>query len=219
MMNGSDALNVEYPAIRKTRHSRYSSFWFWFIYFLPIAVMAQSAKELSKLSKERLIEMAVAKVDEPSFRITDFSSIEIWLDEDELTVEFEHAIRFIPKRGQFYYSVSVDLISGSTVHSIKGNGPDNEDIQFYDPAKFKDQIKFVFDAINSPDSEIGKIPEGKLPDGTMTIQEEAGYYDVEVDSYSTHSYYKIKKGTGKIYDAGHKHYDRSGSDSKRKQIY
>jgi hypothetical protein len=202
------------------QHSyRYSLLWMLLLTF-PFTTMAQSAKELSKLPKEKLIELAAAKINDSTFRAGDFTKIEVWLEDDELTIEFEHIIRFIPKRGQFYYSLTVDFISGTTGHSIKGEGPDDAEIFFYDPSKYKDQIKFVFDAINNSDGEIGKIPEGKLPDGTMTIQEEAGYYDISVDSYSTHSYYKIKKGSGKIYDAGHKHYDRSGSDNpRRKKIY
>jgi hypothetical protein len=194
------------------------------IFLLPILsspiLMAQTAEELSKLPREKLIELAVSKIKEPSFRLGDFTEIKVWLEDNELTVEFEHVIRFIPKRGQYYYSVSVDLISGSIGRSIQGVGPDDADLTFYDPKKYQTEIKFVFDAINNSDGEIGKIPEGQLPDGHMTIQEEAGYYDVEVDSYSTHSYYKVKKGSGKIYDAGHKHYDRDeGSESGRKKIY
>lgn len=185
-----------------------------------LTAMAQSAQELSKLPKETLIEMAAARVNEPSFRAADFTQVDVWLEEDVLTVNFEHVIQFIPKKGQYYYSVSVELPRGSVGRSIKGDGPDDEDIPFYNPAKFQDQIKFVFNAINNSDGEIGSIPEGKMPDGTMEIKEETGYYDISVDSYSTHSYYKIKKGSGKIYDAGHKHYYRDESEnSRRKKIY
>jgi hypothetical protein len=216
MLNAS---NNEYLANRKSKCSC-SLFLIVFLIFSSASGMAQSAKELSKLSKEELIKMATAKIDEPSFRVSDFTEIEVWLEDKELTVEFGHVIRFIPKRGQYYYSVSVDLVSGSSSRSIKGDGPDDEDIKFYNPVQYQDQIKFVFDAINNSDGEIGKIPEGKMPDDTMTIQEETDYYDVEVDSYSTHSYYKVKKGSGKIYDAGHKHYYRDeSSDSERKKIY
>lgn len=191
-----------------------------FLLLLASAIMGQSAKELSKLSKDKLIELAVTEINDSSLRIRDFTHIEIWLEDNELTIEFKHSIRFIPKQGRFYYSVSVDLVSGSIGRSIIGNGPDDAEIFFYDPSKYQDEIKFIFNAINNSDGEIGKIPEGELPDGTMTIQEEAGYYDISVDSYSTHSYYKIKKGSGKIYDAGHKHYDRSGNEnSRRKRIY
>ncbi len=217
MTNAPNRLNDEWIIIL-VRYLKHSALLL-FMMALHLTTMAQSAKELSKLPKEKLIEMAAAKIDEPSFRASDFTQIEVWLEDKELTVEFNHVIRFIPKRGQYYYSVSVDLVSGSSGRSIKGDGPDDEDIQFYDPKKFQDQIKFVFDAINNSNGEIGKIPEGKMPDGTMEIKEEAGYYDISVDSHSTHSYYKIKKSTGKIYDAGHKHYARDGSESKRKQIY
>jgi hypothetical protein len=220
MMNISNSPNDEWSSIRKIRHSGYSTFFILISAFLPYTLMSQSAKELSKLPKEKLIELAVQKIDEPSFRLADFTEIEVWLEDNELTVEFGHVIRFIPKRGQYYYSVSVDLVSGSTGRSIQGKGPDDADLSFYNPAKYQDEIKFVFDAINNSGGEIGKIPEGQLPDGHMTIQEEAGYYDIEVDSYSTHSYYKVKKGSGKIYDAGHKHYDRDvESESRRRKIY
>jgi hypothetical protein len=220
MLNRSNIPNDEWPVIRKTRHSGYSTFLILISIFLPAPLMSQSAKELSKLPKEKLIEMAVSKIKEPSFRLADFTEIEVWLEDNELTVDFGHLIRFIPKRGQYYYSVSVDLISGSTGRSIQGRGPDDVELTFYDPKKYQDEIKFVFNAINNSDGEIGKIPEGQLPDGHMNIQEETGFYDVEVDSYSTHSYYKVKKGSGKIYDAGHKHYYRDEDlESKRKKIY
>jgi hypothetical protein len=220
MMNVSNISNDEWSTIGKIHHSGCSTFLVLLSAFLSSTLMAQSAQELSKLPKEKLIEMAVSKIKEPSFRLTDFTEIEVWLEDDELTVEFGHVIRFIPKRGQYYYSVSVDLISGSTGRSIQGVGPDDAELTFYDPTKYKDEIKFVFDAINNSEGEIGKIPEGQLPDGHMAIQEETGFYDVEVDSYSTHSYYKVKKGSGKIYDAGHKHYYRDeDSEPRRKKVY
>ena len=181
--------------------------------------MAQSLTELRILPKDSLIKMACKKIDEPSFDVQDFNQIEIWVDDPELSVEFGHVIRFIPRKGQYYYSVSVDLVSGTTGRLIQGDSPTYEEVRFYKPAKFQEKIKFVMNAISNSHGEVGKIPEGKLPDGTMTIREEAGYYDIEVDSESTHSYYKIKKGSGKIYDAGHKHYYRDDTPSKRERIY
>jgi hypothetical protein len=181
--------------------------------------MAQSATELIKLSKDSLINMAIKKISEPTFDVADFDQIEVWMDGEDLTVDFQHAIEFIPQKGQFYYGLSLNLISGSPAMYIKGKGPWEEDVTFYKPSRYKDDIKFIIDAINNSDGEIGKIPEGQMPDGTMTIQEQAGYYDIKVDSESTHSYYKIKKGSGKVYDAGHKHYADFGEPSTRKRIY
>jgi hypothetical protein len=180
--------------------------------------MAQTAEDLSKLSKDSLLSMAIAKISEPSFDVHDFNQIEVWLDDEEIIVSFGHAIKFIPQKGQFYYSVSVDLIAGSPTMHIEGKGPWDAKINFYKPSRFRKEIKFVLDAINNSQGEVGRIPDGKLPDGVMRIQEQGLYYDITVDSESTHSFYKIKKGSGKIYDAGHKHYAQSGNDS-RKRIY
>lgn len=189
------------------------------LFFLGISIgMAQTAQELSKLSKEKLVALAASKMDKKSFKVSDFTDIQIWLEGDELQVIFSHAIQYIPAKGQFYYAAHVELVTGSSSLSIQGKGPDDEDIQFYSPAKFKKQIKFVFDAINKSD-EVGSIPEGQLPEGTMKIYENIGHYDVSVDSYSTHSSYKVKKGSGKIYDAGHKHFMREEGDEKRVRIY
>jgi hypothetical protein len=134
-------------------------------------------------------------------------------------VIFNHAIRFIPRKGQYYYSVSVSLIHGGPSMSIQGKGElDLSEIEFYQPKNFEKDIQFVLDAINNSNGEIGKIPSGTWPDGDMTVTDNLNFYDVTVDSESTHSYYKIKKGSGQIYDAGHKHYARTHDDS-RKRIY
>ena len=163
--------------------------------------------------------MAAQKIDEPSFNVNDFTAIEIWVEGDEMTVEFGYAIRFIPAKEQYYYNVSVELPSGSSSRQIIGYDKNNETVTFFKPSKFKTQVDFVRNAINNSHGEIGKITEGELPDGTMTIQEHETYYDISVDSESTHSYYKIEKTTGKVYDAGHKHYDMDMMDKKRVRIY
>ena len=187
------------------------------VLFFNLTGMAQPADAFIKLSKDSLIMLAAKNVTEPTFRAQDFNNIEVWQDGDQVYVVFDHAIRFIPKKGQYYYSVTVDLVTGSPSMSILGEGPLDQEVGFYDPSRFKKEIQFVIDAINNSNGEIGKIPEGQLPSGTMTIHENTMYYDITVDSESTHSYYKIKKGSGKIYDAGHKHYARFTET--RKRIY
>ena len=191
-----------------------------FLILLTQSTMAQTVSELRKLPKDSLIKMAAKKITEPSFDIKDFTRIEIWAEGDEITVDFDHAIRFIPMKGQFYYNVSVELVRASSSRQIIGDGPFDEEVHFFKLTnKHQEKIQFVRDAINNSNGEVGKIPEGQLPDGTMTITEKATYFDISVDSESTHSYYKIEKGTGKIYDAGHKHYMRDESDSNRQRIY
>lgn len=49
------------------------------------------------------------------------------------------------------------------------------------------------------------IPNDLPEDFEMTIREAEDYYDITIDN-QYHSYYKIKKKTGEICDAGHKHY-------------
>lgn len=182
-------------------------------------IMAQQVEELVQLPKDTLVKMAIKKIDEPSFDVRDFDQIEIWADENDVTVMFDHAIRFIPRKGQYYYSATVDLISGTKGRSILGS-PDQDELEFYKPKqKHKEKIQFVLNSINKSNGEIGKIPEGKLPDGIMTITEKAGHYEISVDSKSTSSDYKIKKGSGKIYDGRHKHMAHDQSQPKRRQIY
>jgi hypothetical protein len=181
--------------------------------------MAQKVSDLRKLSKDSLINMATKKIDEPSFNVNDFTSIEIWVEDNEMTVEFGYAIRFLPLKEQYYYNVSVELLSGSSSRQIMGHDKNNDNVEFFKPQKYQAQMDFVRNAINNSNGEIGKIPEGQLPDGTMTIQEHEKYFDISVDSESTHSYYKIEKTTGKIYDAGHKHYDMDITDNRRVRIY
>lgn len=141
--------------------------------------MAQSVSELRKLPKDSLIKMAAKKITEPSFDVNDFSLIEIWAEDDDISVDFGHAIRFIPMKGQYYYNVSVDLIHGSSNRQILGDGPDDEEVHFFKlNKKFNEKIQFVRRAINNSNGEVGKIPQGQLPDGTMTITEKATYYDI-----------------------------------------
>ncbi len=57
----------------------------------------------------------------------------------------------------------------------------------------KKKINFVFSAINKS-TEIGKMPDNKIPNGTtMEITENFGYYYLEVNDWSTHSNYKVNK--------------------------
>jgi hypothetical protein len=189
------------------------------VFFAQFA-MTQSVSKLRKLPKDTLVEMAIKKIRNPSFDAKDFTSIEVWAEDDDVSVKFDHAIKFVPMKGQFYYRVSVDLIGGSVNRQRLGKGPDDEEVQFYKPKNFEEETKFIFNSINDSNGEIGKTPEGQLPDGTMVIMEHLTYYDITVDSYSTHSYYKIRKVTGQVYDAGHKHYAReSKPPPSRERIY
>ena len=183
---------------------------------LANAILAQSIEDLKRLSKDSLISLAVRKINNAVFKPDQFTNISVWTEAEELTVEFDHAIQFIPKRGQYYYSVSVELVKGSSSRRIMGDG-EVDVVTYYNPDQFKKEVQFVLQSINKSD-EVGKIPEGGLPYGTMTINEMGSYYDISVDSESTHSSYKIRKGSGKVYEASHKHYMRT-ENSNRVKLY
>ncbi|NUM82279.1 hypothetical protein HUU42_15900 [bacterium] len=198
----------------------------YFIFFtaiiFTIQLHAQSEKmtldEMKALGRDSLIAIAASRAQSsyPDFKTDLFDRIRVKVSRGSLWVIFEQVIRFVPRKSAFIYDMSVNL----TENSI-GTGPiendrelkDFEDYQFFKPTKeSRKAIEFVLNAINK-DNEIGDIPEGKLPDDTqMTVIEKSDHYAIEVDSYSTVSHYKIKKGSGKIYDASHKHYARDWDD-------
>ena len=92
--------------------------------------MAQNAEQLQKLPKTTLIKMAVDKIQDSTFHAGDFDLIEIWREGEDLTVEFDHVINYIPVKGQFYYGIYINLVTGSPVRYIKGKGPWDEEVKF-----------------------------------------------------------------------------------------
>jgi hypothetical protein len=182
--------------------------------------MAQTAAELRELPKDSLIKMAIKKINDPEFKRKEFTRTEIWTKKDEVMVKFDNVIQLVPRRGQYYSNVTVDLISGTIGRQIMGDGPDDAEVHYLKPnARHKKKVKFVLKAINNSNGEVGKITEDKLPSGTLTIIEKGMYYSVTANSQSTLSTYRIKKGSGKIYKASHKHYMRDHSPNKPVRIY
>jgi hypothetical protein len=163
---------------------------------------------LKALGRDSLIKLAVKKVNDPEFNPANYDLITVKANATSLLVEFDLSVRFISAGSCYYHSFIVSLYGGGGGGSITG---DCENIKYYNPsASDKKSIDFVFNAINKSE-DIGHVPGNKLEKGTkMEITEKATYYYVEVSSWSTHSEYKVAKGTGKISEARHKHYDRSG---------
>lgn len=164
-------------------------------------------ESLKKLGRDSLIKLAIQKIDDPKFNPVHYDRVTVRATKTELYVVFELSINFHNKRSCFYDVVTVGLVGYGTSKSIQG---DCEEPSYYHPTKSdQKKIDFVFDAINK-DNSIGDIPDRKIPAGSkMEITEHFDYYHVRMDSWSTHSDYKISKITGKVYDAGHKHYARS----------
>ncbi len=186
--------------------------------WMSAAVWAQEVDAIARwksLGRDSLIALATVKLQRSysTFDPREFDRVIVEVTRKDVRVQFTHSIRYIARKTAMKYEAYVYFVSGTSGSSIESNPQDyGEEFEDYAFFKWKESdrkaVKFVIDAINL-DDEVGNIPGGILPRGTqMVIREESGYYDVTVDSYSTHSFYKVKKGSGKIYDAGHKHYAR-----------
>lgn len=163
---------------------------------------------LKALGRDSLIKLAIKKINDPKFNPANYDLITVKADSSSLLVEFDLSIQFISSGACYYNSLTVSLYGSGGFGSITGGC---EEVEYYHLSNSdKKSIAFVFDAINKSD-EIGHVPGNKLDKGTtMTITEKPTYYYVEVSDWSTYSHYKVSKGTGKISEANHKHYDRSG---------
>lgn len=172
--------------------------------------------ELKKLGRDSLIKMAIAKLDDSTFQAQYYDRVTVKANKTSVEVEFELSVRFKNGKKCFYDAVTVGILNGTTG---KGASGDCDKISYYKPtSSMTKKIAFVFDAINKSD-EIGHLPGNKIPnDATMTIEENLTCYYIEFSDYSTFSHYKIDKITGKIFDAGHKHYARSGHEKSEWEI-
>jgi hypothetical protein len=175
----------------------------------------QEIEALKKLGRDSLIKLAIKKMDEPGFIPGNYDRVTIKTHDNSLVVTFGLSVALHNKQSCFYDRVFVALVGSGTGKSIQG---DCDEPKFYSPSKSdKRKIDFVFDAINK-DNEVGDIPDKKLsPGSTMEISEHLDHYFVEVSSWSTYSHYKVNKVTGKISEAGHKHYARSGDENEEEE--
>jgi hypothetical protein len=177
--------------------------------FCFVSINAQTKLDsLKALGRDSLIKLAVKKLNEPTFNPANYDLITVKANATTLLVEFDLSVRLISPGSCYYHSVTVSLYGHGSGGSIIG---DCDNVKYYNPSSSdKKSIDFVFNAINKSE-EIGHIPGNKLNKGTtMEITEKPTYYYVEVSSWSTFSHYKVSKATGKISEAAHKHYDRSG---------
>ena len=160
--------------------------------------------------------MAVKKVKEyiPAFDIKNFKMILVRKRAGDVYVAFRNPILFIPLNSFYIYEVAVflvtDTISWDKIDNPPGYGEKFEkaDIPpiFVPNEETEQAIAQVLDIINREDSGVGSIPNNILPkDSFMKIIEHQDYYNVEMNSPTVFSTYKIKKDTGEIYDHRHEH--------------
>ncbi len=160
---------------------------------------------LKKLGRDALIELAEKKYAEQGFDAKGYDRIVVKAFDDRLVVEFGLSVTLIDG-SCFYDHYSIALAGSGTGGGIQGDCDQPKYHKFSD--KEKKKVQFVFDAINRSD-EIGHMKDNKIPgDAHMTITEKMTYYYVEMSDWSTYSHYEVNKLTGKISNAGHKHYAR-----------
>jgi len=166
--------------------------------------MAEKMASLKKLGRDSLIRLAVKEINDPEFDPGSYDRVVVKANKTMLMVSFSLSIEVKSKNSCYYNTVWVDL-AGNTVS--KSSTGDCDEPRYYTPSSSdQKKIQFVFDAVNKSD-EIGDIKDNKIPEGTtMEISEHLTYYYVEVSSWSTFSHYKVDKSSGKVSDAGHKHY-------------
>jgi hypothetical protein len=181
------------------------------IFLASLSHMAQSkdskVDSLKKLGRDALIQLAVKQINDPAFARENYDRVVVKASKVSVVVEFDLSVIFSNKKSCYYDKITVSLVGGGGGRSIKG---DCDEPSYYNLSRSeKDKIDFVFKSINASD-DIGHIPGNKLgSDTTMEISEHSTYFYVEVSSWSTYSHYKINRASGKISEAGHKHYDRS----------
>jgi hypothetical protein len=182
------------------------------IFFVALPYMAESRDSkidsLKKLGRDALIQLAIKKVNDPAFITENYDRVVVKASKTSLVVDFMRSVVFKSKKACYYDLVTVSLAGSGDSRSITG---DCDEPSYYHPSQEeKDKIAFVFNSINASD-EIGHIPSNKVDsDTTMEISEHPTYFYVEVSSWSTYSHYKVNRVSGRISEAGHKHYDRSG---------
>ena len=175
------------------------------------STLTEKIDSLKKLGRDSLIKLAVKKINEPGFDAKAYDRITVKANVASLAVDFELSVRFYSSGMCYYDKVFVSLAgNGSSGESIQG---DCNNPKFYKlNQEQKKKVEFVFNSINKSD-EIGHTKNNQMPKGTtMEITEKLTHYYVEVSSWSTYSHYKVDKISGKISEANHKHYARSGDE-------
>ncbi len=164
--------------------------------------------DYDKMDRAELIQTAVRelKKSRPDFDEKIYDRIIVRKSLYGKVVAFSFSIKYMPLNSCFVYGASIILGAQQISFDITPNPMKTPDwsAPFFRPdAKSKKAIKFVTDAINKS-GEIGHFDE--LPESTnMTITEHKDFYHIDVDSPGIYSFYNVKKKTGEIYDAGHKH--------------
>ncbi|RKR07014.1 hypothetical protein CLV91_3244 [Maribacter vaceletii] len=165
--------------------------------------MNNEVKELVKLGKDSIIQLALPLIDEKA-SLENFTHTSVQTNGNEIYVVFSNPIMYLPINTIFYDIVGVNLTTKLSFKSKVVNPigfTTEKSIPYYKQTEdFKKKIEFVIAAIGSFDTaDIINFKD------QMRILEKEDYYDISVVSEMQESWYKVKKITGEMYDEGHAH--------------
>ncbi|WP_282049366.1 hypothetical protein [Maribacter aquivivus] len=176
------------------------------------STMSKEVTEVIELGEDAIVELALKSIG-GNVSLENFTSATVLSNGEEVYVSFRNQYKYLPINTIYYFDVGVNITSQTTYKNSVAN-PYNFTTEraipyFHITEDIKKHIDFVKQAI------------GNLEDfeDEMVIRENEDFYDIEVVSESQESSYKIKKGTGEIYDEFHAHLEPIPFDVESEQAF
>ncbi len=167
--------------------------------------MNKEVQDLIQQGKDSIVQSALKLVG-GGVTMDHFTKIVVQASKKEIYVSLLNPIKYLPKNSAFYTDIEAILIEKGTTcreySNPKVNNSDIMDLPFYkETEEGRKHIHFVFESIKSgAPFDISKF------DGSMIIRDETNFFDINVESEYYHSWYKLDKLTGGLFDKGHAHF-------------
>ncbi len=179
--------------------------------------MNKEVEEIVQQGKDSIIQLALKLID-GEVTIDSFTKIRIMVSSKEVYVSFLTPIKYLPLNSAYYFDLEVSLIEKTTSFHNYSNpkvyNEDKMDLPFYkETEEGKKNIQFVIEAIK----KWAPFDVSKFED-SMIIRDDIDFYDINAESEYYHSWYKIEKLTGKIFDEGHAHFEQPPTIEGDKEI-
>jgi hypothetical protein len=177
-------------------------------------------EEIRQLSRTDMVNIALEKArDHLDFNSANhliFDKTVVLTDEKTIRVELINPIKYIPYNSEFFYDITIDIVTGAMWYDVYGNPSDHNGglhTPFFTPtAESENIIQFVIDAINKDAGlSAGESKKSFLEnfEGDLIIRDRKDYYAIRRISTYQESWYKIYKKTGEVTDGGHAHLEPS----------
>jgi hypothetical protein len=149
-----------------------------------------SFEELDDLGKDSVVQLAKTYITSKDFKPQVFDKIQIRkkdnVTEKHYYVSFKPSVLYLPMRHLFYSSVTVDLLSGSTSHTIESRGRNYKwEAPYYQQSRrAKKAIRFILNALEKRGE--GSQLDLRSKSIAVVIHARLLYYQVESNSSSTY---------------------------------